>query len=65
MLHEVQLLEVKHEVKEQWTPDTEMWVQAGELAAMEHFQSAVDHLEGLVVAWLFELTKMNMSRTGE
>ena len=34
------------------------------MSASHRYQKALDKLEGLVVARLFELTKMNMSRTG-
>ncbi|KAI6146179.1 hypothetical protein BKA82DRAFT_4330387 [Pisolithus tinctorius] len=41
----VQDLESKLNIDSRWTPET--------------FQRALDHLEALVVAWIFELSKMN------
>jgi len=41
------------------------WQQAAEKVSMQHYQHYIDALEGLVVARMFELTKMNMSQTGK
>lgn len=38
---------------------------AVDLASKQHYQHAVDDLEGLIVSCIFELTKMNMSGTGK
>ncbi|EGO04754.1 hypothetical protein SERLA73DRAFT_44436 [Serpula lacrymans var. lacrymans S7.3] len=35
------------------------------MVAMRKYQRALDHLEGLIVARIFELSKMNHSQTGE
>jgi hypothetical protein len=40
-------------------------VRTGGLVTMRKYQRALDHLEGLIVACMFELTKMNMSQTGK
>lgn len=64
MLHEVQLLEMKHEITLRWTEGTAEWSNAADLSAMQQYQQALDRLEGLVVSRLFELTKVNMSHTG-
>ncbi|KAF7967244.1 hypothetical protein HWV62_35063 [Athelia sp. TMB] len=57
-------LETKLEIMTRWTPECEEWRQAGDLVAMRRYQRALDHVEGLIVARMFELTKMNMSKTG-
>ncbi|KZP05529.1 hypothetical protein FIBSPDRAFT_673874, partial [Athelia psychrophila] len=57
-------LETKLNITARWTPESEEWVHAGTMVAMRRYQGAVDHLEGLIVARMFELTKMNMSQTG-
>lgn len=62
-LQDVQDLETKYEVEERWTPESEEWRQAAKLVQMHQYQTALDHLEALVVARIFELTKMNMSHT--
>ncbi|KAG1731393.1 hypothetical protein EDB19DRAFT_1896940 [Suillus lakei] len=40
------------------------WQNAGCLIANQKYQCSLDQLEGLIVAWIFELTKMNRSGTG-
>lgn len=64
LLVQIQSIENQHDVKVRWSPDSVEWREAGGLATMQHYQKALDRLEGLVVSRLFELTKMNMSRTG-
>ncbi|KAK1232440.1 hypothetical protein PQX77_004416 [Marasmius sp. AFHP31] len=61
---EVQALEIKMAIKERWAPGTASWKRVDAMARVADFQKAVDKLEGLIVARLFELTKMNMSGTG-
>ncbi|KAJ3712115.1 hypothetical protein DFJ43DRAFT_1135053 [Lentinula guzmanii] len=61
---EVQSLELRLGIKGRWAPGSEEWERAQKLVAMATYQRALDKLEGLVVARLFELTKLNMSRTG-
>ncbi|KAG1805541.1 uncharacterized protein BJ212DRAFT_1570838 [Suillus subaureus] len=41
------------------------WQRAGRLVANRKYQHALDRLEGLVVAHIFELAKMNRAGTGE
>ncbi|KIK33852.1 hypothetical protein CY34DRAFT_26971 [Suillus luteus UH-Slu-Lm8-n1] len=57
-------LESKLEVAQRWVPDTPEWKDAGHLVAKRKYQCALDALEGLVVARIFELTKLNRSGTG-
>jgi hypothetical protein len=61
----VQELEVKLGVTRRWTSDDVEWKDAGRLVANQKFQWALDSLEGLVVARIFELSKMNRAGTGE
>ncbi|KAK1232405.1 hypothetical protein PQX77_004435 [Marasmius sp. AFHP31] len=61
---DVQALELKLGIKDRWIVGTAQWERVKKLANMAEFQKAVDKLEGLIVARLFELTKMNMSGTG-
>jgi hypothetical protein len=44
-----------------WGPE---WEETGRLVSMCRYQRALDNLEGLVVARIFELSKMNRSQTG-
>lgn len=57
-------LEAKLSITVRWTPECEEWTHAGGMVAMQRYQCALDQLEGLIVAQMFELTKMNMSQTG-
>jgi len=61
----VQDLEKKLNILVRWEPGSDDWVRTGKLVTMRKYQRALDRLEGLIVARMFELTKMNMSQTGE
>ena len=63
-LKAVQALEVKLGIMQRWQPDSPEWQNAGRMVAMQKYQKALDTLEGLIVARMFELTKMNRSQTG-
>ncbi|KAI6100569.1 hypothetical protein F5141DRAFT_1190316 [Pisolithus sp. B1] len=60
----VQELERKLNVSRCWTPEDKEWQHAGHLVANREYCRALDTLESLVVARLFELTKMNRAGTG-
>ncbi|KAL0564922.1 hypothetical protein V5O48_017110, partial [Marasmius crinis-equi] len=47
-----------------WTPNSTQWKEAEALVTRATYQRSLDKLEGLIVARLFELTKMNRSNTG-
>jgi hypothetical protein len=47
-----------------WRLDSDEWVAAAKLVESRRYQRAIDELEGLVVARMFELSKVNMSDTG-
>ncbi|KZP16157.1 hypothetical protein FIBSPDRAFT_749122 [Athelia psychrophila] len=57
-------LEEKLQIETRWTPECQEWRDAATLVSMSKYQLALDNLEGLIVARMFELTKMNMSQTG-
>jgi hypothetical protein len=61
----VQLMEKKLNIGDRWMPGSEEWKAAAEKVSMRQYQHCLDTLEGLVVARMFELTKMNMSQTGK
>ncbi|KAH7923679.1 hypothetical protein BV22DRAFT_1105986 [Leucogyrophana mollusca] len=63
-LNIVQSLEIKLGVAHRWVPGDPEWQNAGRLVANRKYQRALDTLEGLIVARLFELTKMNRAGTG-
>ncbi|RXW12150.1 hypothetical protein EST38_g13705 [Candolleomyces aberdarensis] len=60
----VQQFELDFEVSERWTPKSPNWQRARDLCSRRRYQRCLDELESLVVSRIFELTKMNMSRTG-
>ncbi|KAJ7664162.1 hypothetical protein B0H17DRAFT_1162819 [Mycena rosella] len=60
----VQGMEQVLEIAVQWTPETEAWKTAALLVSTRRYRLCVNKLEELVLKWLFELTKMNMSQTG-
>jgi hypothetical protein len=61
----MQELERKLSITRRWTPEDPDWQSAGRLVANRKYQRALDTLEGLVVARIFKLTKMNRSGTGK
>ncbi|KAK0209944.1 hypothetical protein IW262DRAFT_1450714 [Armillaria fumosa] len=50
--------------EERWIVGSEKWRENEQRVAMRTYRRCLDRLEGLVVACIFELTKMNMSHTG-
>jgi hypothetical protein len=61
----VQMLEYKLEIARRWVPEDVEWQSVGRLVANRKYQRALDHLEGLIVARIFELSKMNRAGTGK
>jgi len=64
-LRAVQLIEKQLNVTSRWLPGSEEWKAAAEKVSVRQYQRCLDTLEGLVVARMFELTRMNMSQTGK
>ncbi|KIK13517.1 hypothetical protein PISMIDRAFT_60162, partial [Pisolithus microcarpus 441] len=60
----VQDLEVRLGITKRWVPEDEEWQAAGRLVANRKYQRCLDQLESLVVARIFELSKMNQAGTG-
>ncbi|KAJ7767067.1 hypothetical protein B0H14DRAFT_3509890 [Mycena olivaceomarginata] len=60
----VQDLEIRMDLRNRWTPGCAEWSEAAVLVANRRYQRALDKLQGLVIARLFELTKCHMSGTG-
>ncbi|KAI6099141.1 hypothetical protein F5141DRAFT_1190692 [Pisolithus sp. B1] len=55
----VQELERKLNIDICWKPEDAEWQHMGRLFTNREYWQALDHLEGLVVTWIFELSKMN------
>ncbi|KAF9059288.1 hypothetical protein BDP27DRAFT_1371644 [Rhodocollybia butyracea] len=64
LLADVQALETKLDIRMRWTEGSEEWNRAAELTHNSQYRQALDKLEGLLVAHIFELSKMNVSGTG-
>ena len=63
-LHLVQDPEIRLGISQCWVPENPKWENAESLVSNWKYQCAVNHLEGLVVAHIFELGKMNRVGTG-
>lgn len=64
-LEAVQGMEKNLSISQRWPSESREWKAAADKVKMRSYQQCIDSLEGLVVAHMFELTKMNMSQTGE
>ncbi|KAG1743564.1 uncharacterized protein EDB91DRAFT_1247062 [Suillus paluster] len=60
----VQALKCKLEIEKCWTPHDAEWQKVGRLVANWKYQHALDRLKGLIIARIFELTRMNRAGTG-
>jgi hypothetical protein len=60
----VQDLELQLGIAERWEPDGTEWAITALMVANRRYQCALDELEGLVVARMFELSKVHMADTG-
>ncbi|KAJ7044323.1 hypothetical protein C8F04DRAFT_1027413 [Mycena alexandri] len=60
----VQDLEIRLGVGPRWVPGDKEWEDTAAMVTNRRYQRALDELEGLVVARMFELSKVNMSDTG-
>lgn len=61
----VQDLELRLGIQERWSQNSEAYQETKHMVAMREYQRALDSLEGLVVARIFELSKMNRAGMGE
>ena len=64
-LRAVQNMEMKMGIVEHWVPDSLEWKAAAAKVLMHWYQQCINSLEGLIMVHMFELTKMNMSQSGE
>lgn len=60
----VQILEAKLNTP-RWEAEGPECMEAMKLLRMRKYQRSLDHLEGLIVARIFELSKANRSQTGK
>ena len=62
---EIQAIEIKLGITQRWQKGDQGYVCVQKKLDEEDYDKSMDRLEGLVVARLFELAKMNMAGTGE
>ena len=62
---EAQAIELKLGATDRWQKGDRDYIRIQKKLDEEDYDRSMDRLEGLVVARLFELTKMNMAGTGE
>ena len=60
----VQILEAKLHTPH-WKADGPECMAAMKLLSMLKYQHSLDHLEGLIIAHIFKLSKANQSQTGK
>ncbi|KAJ7862665.1 hypothetical protein B0H14DRAFT_2164267, partial [Mycena olivaceomarginata] len=60
----VQDLELRLGIAERWEPDGAEWATTALMVANHRYQRALNELEGLIVARMFELSKVHMADTG-
>ena len=61
----VRTMETKLGIKARWTPASPEWKEVDISVAERDYQRAIDRLEGVAVARLFELEKANQASTGK
>ena len=64
-MQEVQTLEIRIGIETRWAVGDENWIRVDKMLREREYRRALDTLEGLVIARLFELTKLNQSQTGK
>ncbi|KAJ7066287.1 hypothetical protein C8F01DRAFT_1208564 [Mycena amicta] len=57
-------LEVRLAIATRWEEGDEKWEAVAKKLSRRHYQRALDKLQGLIIARMFELAKCNMSGTG-
>lgn len=65
LLDNIHMLEEKLNVKQRWTDESEEWLEAERLVSSVKYRRALDRLEMLLVSRIFELSRLNVSGTGE
>jgi hypothetical protein len=64
VLHEVIEMEVKMGITRHWQPGDKEYLDMVKYLQMHRYYCALDKLQQLVIQCLFELQKLNLSRTG-
>ncbi|KAE9387863.1 hypothetical protein BT96DRAFT_781800, partial [Gymnopus androsaceus JB14] len=64
LISDVQALEASLNVEVRWVEGCEEWVRARTMVKEAAYCKALDKLECLLVAWMFEIARLNVSGTG-
>jgi hypothetical protein len=64
ILHDVIQMESRMNIARRWQPSDMQYMKTVKYMATRKYQQALDHLHRLVVQRLFELHKVNLSKTG-
>lgn len=65
LIADVQALEAFLKIEVRWVEGCEEWVGAKKMVKEAEYQKALDKLESLLVARMFEMARLNVSGTGE
>lgn len=64
VLQSIHDIEDRLGITERWVPSSDEWVVTAAMVQRRNYRRCLDTLEGLIVARIFELSKMNMPQTG-
>ncbi|KAF9064695.1 hypothetical protein BDP27DRAFT_1425551 [Rhodocollybia butyracea] len=64
LIADIQALEGKLSISSRWKADSEEWNEAKKKVKEADYQKALDKLEGLLVARVFEMSRLNIAGTG-
>ncbi|KAE9398022.1 hypothetical protein BT96DRAFT_995208 [Gymnopus androsaceus JB14] len=64
LISDVQALEACLSVEVRWVEGCDEWIQAKKMVKEAAYRKALDKLERLLVAWMFEMARLNVSSTG-
>ncbi|KAE9385347.1 hypothetical protein BT96DRAFT_1007129 [Gymnopus androsaceus JB14] len=64
LIADCQALEWRLEIRERWMKGSDKWCLAKKMVKEAGYRKALDKLEGLLVAPMFEMTRLNVAGTG-
>ena len=65
LLEEIVTMEVKMGIDNRWQPSDSRYIDTLKYMADHKYHQALDHLQKLVIQWLFELNRLNLAGTGK
>ncbi|KAE9387644.1 hypothetical protein BT96DRAFT_1004926 [Gymnopus androsaceus JB14] len=64
LIADCQVLKWKLEIKDRWVNGSDKWCSVKKMVKEATYRKALDKLEGLLVARMFEMTRLNVAGTG-